>query len=235
MKELSEQDEYIPFGEPAHYIQRDIMTVIKEAVTPLSYSDLKPPGIDGNAFNHHLRSLITKDILSKTLDNKYVLTARGKRSIDFYSLSDTRIKLRPVPGVFVLVRSTDSMVLTYRNSAAPIGGHIGILFGKLRLSGDYINTLDRILARRNLKPKAISSHGAINIMYFQNDELVAQRCGPLFVVELTDLADKESEYSSFTQKLEWKSLNDIKSEEILAAVKLSGNIKENYLDLRIEV
>lgn len=53
-KELREQDEYSP--QSLHtFMQRDILTVVKEPISPLSYSDIKPDGIDGNAFNHHLK------------------------------------------------------------------------------------------------------------------------------------------------------------------------------------
>lgn len=235
MEELSEQDEYLPFGEPAHYIQRDILTVLKEAVTPLSYSEIKPKEIDGNAFNHHLRTLVSKGILFKNEENRYALTAREKRGIDFYSLADTRLKIRPISGVFVLVKSTDEMILTYKNEAAPIGGHVGLLFGKLRLSESYDKTLDRILKRRGLVPKSIYCKASVNILYYHNDELVAQRCGPLFMVELMELANQDTEYMSSTQKLKWEDPNNINSEEILTSMRLSGASTDNYLDLSINV
>lgn len=235
MKELTEQEEYLPFGEPAHFMQRDILTLIKEATSPLSYSNIKPNDVDGNAFNHHLKTLMGKGMIEKTGEGLYILTPKGRRGVDFYSIEDSRVKVRPVSGIFILVQSADGMILSYRNEAAPTNGHTGLLFGKLRLGDSQKNTVERMLKRRLLNVEWLRFCGSLNVRYTDSNELVAHRCGPLFIAKIVERADKKTEYGSSTQKISWSEPGRIESEELMSAMRMAGGIQTEYTDLEINL
>ena len=236
MKELEEQQEYIKFGEPAHFIKREIIIKLKLSSEDLKYSELKPGDMDGNAFNHHLKSLVNSEIVEKTDLGEYRLTAKGKREVDFYSLDNSRIKIRPISGVYLLIFSADGKILVYKNKGAPINGVEGMMFGKIRLGRSYLKTVARMLSTRNLEAQKAEALSSLNIRYSHDGELVAHRTGPLFRIELKLNASEYSDFGHSNPKICWKNVEDISGDELLEALKLnSTEAKTSFKDLEIEV
>lgn len=236
MEVLEEQQEYIKFGEPAHYIKREIIIKLKLSSEDLKYSDLKPGDMDGNAFNHHLKSLVSSEIIQKTEMGEYRLTAKGKREVDFYSLDNSRIKIRPISGVYLLIFSADGKILVYKNKGAPINGVEGMMFGKIRLGRSYLKTVARMLSTRNLEAQKAEALSSLNIRYSHDGELVAHRTGPLFRIELKLNASEYSDFGHSNPKICWKNVEDISGDELLEALKLnSTEAKTSFKDLEIEV
>ena len=236
MEVLEEQQEYIKFGEPAHYIKREIIIKLKLSSEDLKYSELKPGDMDGNAFNHHLKSLVSSEIIQKTEMGEYRLTAKGKREVDFYSLDNSRIKIRPISGVYLLIFSADGKILVYKNKGAPINGVEGMMFGKIRLGRSYLKTVARMLSTRNLEAQKAEALSSLNIRYSHDGELVAHRTGPLFRIELKLNASEYSDFGHSNPKICWKNVEDISGDELLEALKLnSTEAKTSFKDLEIEV
>lgn len=236
MKELEEQQEYIKFGEPAHYIKREIIIKLKLSSEDLKYSELKPGDMDGNAFNHHLKSLVNSEIVEKIDLGEYRLTAKGKREVDFYSLDNSRIKIRPISGVYLLIFSADGKILVYKNKGAPINGVEGMMFGKIRLGRSYLKTVARMLSTRNLEAQKAEALSSLNIRYSHDGELVAHRTGPLFKIKLKLNASGYSDFGHSNPKICWKNVEDISGDELLEALKLnSTEAKTSFKDLEIEV
>ena len=236
MKELEEQQEYIKFGEPAHFIKREIIIKLKLSSEDLKYSELKPGDMDGNAFNHHLKSLVNSEIVEKIDLGEYRLTAKGKREVDFYSLDNSRIKIRPISGVYLLIFSADGKILVYKNKGAPINGVEGMMFGKIRLGRSYLKTVARMLSTRNLEAQKAEALSSLNIRYSHDGELVAHGTGPLFRIELKLNASEYSDFGHSNPKICWKNVEDISGDELLEALKLnSTEAKTSFKDLEIEV
>ena len=236
MKELEEQQEYIKFGEPAHFIKREIIIKLKLSSEDLKYSELKPGDMDGNAFNHHLKSLVNSEIVEKIDLGEYRLTAKGKREVDFYSLDNSRIKIRPISGVYLLIFSADGKILVYKNKGAPINGVEGMMFGKIRLGRSYLKTVARMLSTRNLEAQKAEALSSLNIRYSHDGELVAHRTGPLFKIKLKLNASEYSDFGHSNPKICWKNVEDVSGDELLEALKLnSTEAKTSFKDLEIEV
>jgi hypothetical protein len=236
MKELEEQQEYIKFGEPAHYIKREIIIKLKLSSEDLKYSELKPGDMDGNAFNHHLKSLVNSEIVEKIDLGEYRLTAKGKREVDFYSLDNSRIKIRPISGVYLLIFSADGKILVYKNKGVPINGVEGMMFGKIRLGRSYLKTVARMLSTRNLEAQKAEALSSLNIRYSHDGELVAHRTGPLLKIKLKLNASEYLDFGHSNPKICWKNVEDISGDELLEALKLnSTEAKTSFKDLEIEV
>ena len=236
MEVLEEQQEYIKFGEPAHYIKREIIIKLKLSSEDLKYSELKPGDMDGNAFNHHLKSLVNSEIVEKTDLGEYRLTAKGKREVDFYSLDSSRIKIRPISGVYLLIFSADGKILVYKNKGVPINGVEGMMFGKIRLGRSYLKTVARMLSTRNLEAQKAEALSSLNIRYSHDGELVAHRTGPLFRIELKLNASEYSDFGHSNPKICWKDVEDVSGDELLEALKLSSTeSKAGISDLEIAV
>jgi predicted transcriptional regulator len=235
MKEISEQDEYIPFGEPAHYLQREILVNLKESGKPMAYSELKPIDLDGNGFNHHLKTLVDKGVVAKLEGKRYELTAKGKLGIDYYSLKDSRVKTRPVAGVFMLIISEDNKVLVYKSKGAPKDSHEGLIFGKLRLGQSYHQTIERMLEARGLNDKHQKLSANLNVHYINKGELVAHRSGPLFTVVLSQESSEIKDFGSSTSKISWSDKENLKSDELRIALDLDDLGQVASLDLELGV
>ena len=236
MKELDEQKEYLPFGEPIHYLQRDIVTKLKDSVKSLTYSELKPVDMDGNAFNHHLKNLVEKKLVNKMKNGEYGLSQSGRLMIDSQSRADSRIKTRPLNGVFILARTVDGKLLTYTSLAGAVIGYEGLLFGKLRLSQTYKETASRMLKYRNIDEdrSVLESPGMLNIRYTEGGELVAHRCGPLYIVRLDIKSEEVKDFGSSKGRVSWIDEDGKVPKDVGAARKLSTSKGFGLVELEIK-
>lgn len=170
-------DVYVIDVENLNHIQRNIMLRLK-AVDSALYSDLKPPELTGNSFNYHLRHVIAQKLITKTDDQNYALTPKGRLLLDNVSLGTMRLKLRPTAGMMIVVRSLEHGVLLYRSDRAPLRDFVGLPFGKVRLGDSLDATFRRMLVKRGINSdnlKAIEQLGMANIRYLDAGELVVHR------------------------------------------------------------
>jgi hypothetical protein len=229
-----EQSEFLPFGEPLHYIQRDILAELKSCRN-VHYSDLKPSDLDGHAFNYHLKSLIEKKLVLKNSENLYRLSSTGRYYSDFISITKNRIKLRPVGGAFLVILSPNGLeVLSYRASEEPLLGYSGLPFVRMRMGQSHSDLLAGFCARRDLElvAKDFKLAGFLNARYYIKDSgsLVAHRSGPIYLAKLKNL---ESDPAKINAKLSWQDLENIVNGsefEIISGLNVGS---PSLLDLKI--
>lgn len=80
-------------SDPDHYIQRYILDVLRHHEYA-RFRDLRPKGVDSNAFSYHLTTLIKRGYLNK-VEMGYTLTTVGLSYIDRVSKIDTRPRRQP--------------------------------------------------------------------------------------------------------------------------------------------
>ena len=227
-----EQDEFPTFGDPLHYIQREIIFKLKGHAS-LSHAKLKPEGLAGHAFGHHLSSLSAKKLIQKLEDGTYTLTAKGKIYSDYASVTTGRLKLRPSSGIFLLITDSAQQVLLYSSQMQPLFGYTGLLFYKTRLGQNTKESLEIALSKRGIKidRQEIKLAGTLNIKYTSRTDssLIAQRVGPLFALKLN------SDFDPQGSKLNWFNQKELTSTEALQALKLSRLESADFLDLEIRL
>lgn len=177
-------EEFVSNLDALHHIQQ---TVLRQLTYKkwVSYSELLPDGMAGNAFNYHLNYLIKHKLIEKQ-DKNYTLTPLGRLVIDAMSLNAKRFKLRPSTGVMLRLTNQNGEVLAYESFRQPLIEHVGLPFGKVRIGARYRASAERILIRRGIELSDVSNldyYGPLNVCYEEGEELVCQRTGQIWAAE----------------------------------------------------
>lgn len=178
-------DQYTSNLDTLHHIQRSVLEKLTHQDV-VSYSELLPDGMSGNAFNYHLNHLLKQRVIEKSEDG-YKLTSLGRLVVDSMSLREQRFKLRPVCGALLYVEHGDSKkVLLYRSKRQPLIGSVGLPFGKLRVGGTYKETVQRMLKSRGLDSDLAAKMVHLTPYSFlyktKSDELVSHRVGEVWKI-----------------------------------------------------
>ncbi len=219
-------DTFISDIDTLHHIQRGVLnklTYVKAA----AYSDLLPDGMAGNAFNYHLTYLVKHSLIMK--DKKgYTLTSLGRVVVDVMSLESTRFKLRPVSGVLLLVKHSETGErLLYKSSRQPLLGSVGLPFGKLGIGSTYQAVVERMVTRRYLDQDCLSTpvfRASFNIRYTSKGQLICHRIGELWSV---DYSGEPISNETINGAGLWSSI--VSSEEVL--ISSSGNTIEASIEI----
>jgi len=180
--EVTMQDHSLDSIDSAHHIQREILLQLRQG-TAASYQQLKPDGLEGNAYNYHLKLLKQAGLISSE-EGHYHLTSLGILVTDAYSSAHGRLVLRPHYYVYPLVTSGDQ-VLVYRPSRQPAPGRLVIPSGKLHLGDSIVQGIERELTRRGLSLDSYSWHTlcVVNIRYKMDGEVILHRPGTIYHIE----------------------------------------------------
>ncbi len=109
-----------------HNIQRKIIRALALHQT-LSFAELRPKGIESNAFTYHLNTLIKEGYVEKHDKGNYELTALGKMLGINSHLTPKEWLSQAHSVVFVVVHDPERGWLVRRRKAQPMYGHVGFL------------------------------------------------------------------------------------------------------------
>ncbi len=162
----------------SHHIQRMIIIQLRQRGIA-TYQSLKPDGVEGNAFNYHLRSL-KKARLVRQMDEGYGLTHIGHLVSDAFSYDSKRLMLRPNAYTAILATQNDQ-VLVYAPIRQPTSGWLCLPSGKVHYGDSLEDSVRREVERRHLsdeyKAKLLC---AMNIRYIRDGDMVVQRPGMIW-------------------------------------------------------
>lgn len=205
-------EEFVSNLDALHHIQQ---TALRQLTYKkwVSYAELLPDGMAGNAFNYHLNYLVKHKLIEKS-EKGYTLSSLGRLVIDAMSLNAKRFKLRPSTGVMLYLKNIKGETLLYKSNRQPLIGHLGLPFGKVRIGASFKASAERMILRRGMNPGDITElqyFGPLNICYEENEELVCQRTGQVWSGVYTGefLGTKTANGESI-----WQNTSTITSEEI---------------------
>ncbi|HEU5121694.1 MAG TPA: hypothetical protein VFT59_02520 [Candidatus Saccharimonadales bacterium] len=162
----------------SHYIQREILIALRQHGRA-SYQELKPNGLEGNAYNYHLRLLKQAQLIMSD-EGKYSLTQLGYLVSDAYSYASRRLMLRPHMYTVLLVMA-GRKILVYRHYAGPLKGMIGLPSGKIHYGDSFESSLTKEVSRRLLSNEyTVAACRPINIRYMKDQLPVMHRPGVLW-------------------------------------------------------
>lgn len=195
----------------SHHIQRGIIMRLRQE-GPLSYAQLKPGGVEGNAYNYHLR-LLKRSGLIELRNDLYHLTHTGHLVSDAFSFASQRLMLRPHHYTTLLVTRHDD-VLVYIPILGPKKGKLGLPSGKLHYGDSITSSIAREMERRNLSNDyAYNEISSINIRYLEGAEVVLHRPGVLWHIAYRG---EPHEFTSERGQTKWMPIEEvIKSSAIL--------------------
>lgn len=202
-----------------HHIQRGILVLLRQE-GPQSYAQLKPLGVEGNAYNYHLR-LLKKSGLITIQDDVYHLTHTGHLVSDAFSFANHRLMLRPYHYTTPLITQGED-ILVYISIRGPKRGRLSLPSGKLHYGDSVKQSIAREMERRYLSSDySFSDIGSINIRYLLQGSVVLHRPGTLWHVAYR--GERRSRTTE-TGRTEWMSIEAVmQSKDTLP--ELSGGIE----------
>lgn len=130
-----------------HYIQRQIFSKLRYAEA-LSYSQMRPEGVESNHFAYHLEQMISDGLVEK-IERKYTLTTQGQVMADRSSHRTVSVRTQPHIVVAPLITNGNGQDLLYKHSFQPYLNLYGPPQGRL----DYYDENIAKGAARELKEK----------------------------------------------------------------------------------
>jgi hypothetical protein len=191
----------------SHHIQRGILLQLRQN-SAQTYQQLKPDGVEGNAYNYHLRNLRQAKLISS--ENKiYSLTAMGQVVADSFSFGSKRLVLRPHAYTHIIV-TAGSKVLLYLPTRDPLPNVYCTLSGKIHYGDSYEQSIAREMKRRDLTADYIYRHlCTINVRYQKDDDIVRQRPGTVWHIDYTGPLNESTTPSGSTSWFEIDALQDL--------------------------
>ncbi len=165
----------------SHHLQRQIIMRLRQQGDQ-TYQALKPDGVEGNAYNYHLRQLRQAGFINGGKDG-YTLTARGFLVSDGFSSPMARLMMRPYAHTSVLVTSGHKILL-YKATRQPLTDIYTIPSGKMRYGDDLSTSLARELKRRDITDSYQATVLCMtNFRYQKNGEVIIHRPGTIWHIE----------------------------------------------------
>lgn len=197
-----------------HHIQRRILLLLRQSGAQ-TYVQLKPDGLEGNAYNYHLRELKKAGLIIQKKD-AYLLTSTGHLVSDAFSFASSRLMLRPHHYVAPLITQQEQ-VLVYIPTREPLCGRFCLPSGKLHYGESIKDALDREMKRRNLtNDYTFSELASLNIRYESNGETIVHRPGVVWHVQYNGGRASRQTESGKTLWMPWQEV--MASEQCLPEV-----------------
>jgi ADP-ribose pyrophosphatase YjhB (NUDIX family) len=219
----------------SHHIQREIiMKLRQEGEQP--YQGLKPDGVEGNAFNYHLRSLKKAGFIESS-DEKYILTPKGHLVADGFSSPVGRLMMRPYAHMGAIVTSGDKVML-YKATRQPLKDIYCIPSGKMRYGDDLPTSLARELERRQITDHYTASFLCqTNVLYIQNSEVVTHRPGVLWHVEYSGELLRTQTQNGISDWFDIDKIEELspKSPEVMEALARIKSGSHDPIDISWEI
>lgn len=134
-----------------HHIQRKILGKLLYAES-LTYSQMRPPGVESNHFAYHLEQLVHAGLVAKH-DKKYLLAPQGLATVD--RMSQEKMVDRSQPHILTVINLTNAKgeTLLFQRTFQPYIHKFGFPLGKTHLE----ETLDQAAARELLEKTGLTN------------------------------------------------------------------------------
>lgn len=188
----------------SHHIQRQILIALRQTGAK-TYAELKPEGLEGNAYNYHLRNL-KKSGLIELCEGVYRLTHTGHLVSDAFSFTTHRLMLRPHHYTTLLITCEDE-VLVYAPIRKPQTGMLSLPSGKLHYGDNTAISIAREMQRRLLDDAYTTEEICpLNVRYVLKGEITVHRPGILWHVSYTG---KKAERTTESGTTHWMKIQDV--------------------------
>lgn len=210
------------------------MKLRQEGAQP--YQGLKPDGIEGNAFNYHLRSLKKAGLIENKGD-KYSLSPTGFLVSDGFSSPAARLMMRPYAHMAMLVTSGNKILL-YRATRQPLKDIYGMPSGKMRYGDDLPTSIARELMHRGITDHYTASFLCqSNVLYMKDGEVVIHRPGALWHIEYEGKLESVRTFNGVSDWFDIDKLNELQplSPEVREALQRVENRSHEPIDSKWDI
>jgi 8-oxo-dGTP pyrophosphatase MutT (NUDIX family) len=170
-------------------------------VAEAKYSDLKPDRLESNAFNYHLKRMISKGFIQKTVSSGYSPTRLGRNYLGRVNMDTMDFTLQPKVLTMLAIESEDGQWLMLERTHQPYLGYKGFPSGKIHQGEEIIESAQReLFEKTGLTGVDLILRGSVSFQEFEGVDFVFQILE--FVYHAKVSVDKKITYSSpyFTSK-----------------------------------
>lgn len=204
-----------------HNVQRQILRLLGR-YEHARFTDIKPPELENNAFQYHLRQLIAAKLVRKNTDGTYEITPEGKQEFIVSHLSKTELH-EQAHAIFLCALQDDDKWLVARRKVQPEMGLTGFIHGEALIHEPLLMTAAQRFRDKTSLTASFTIKGAGYIRIFKNGELSS------FVHATLLYADSysgtlETEYH--TSSHAWMTLKALKKAPLIPSMPLLLNVLE---------
>ncbi len=219
-----------------HNIQRKIIRSLSLHQS-LAFAELRPKGVESNAFTYHLRTLVKEGYLQKLDNGTYELTAMGKMLGINSHLTPQEWLSQAHAVVFVVVQDSTHRLLVRRRKAQPMYGHVGFLHFEPIAEEDTLITAHKICQDKVGIDATFEPRGFGYARFFRDHTL--HSFTTFMVVGADDFAG-DITVQTETGHSYWADESELRNEPLLlpTMVPIIEKLQKPdlfYLDMRFEV
>ncbi len=136
------------------------------------FSELKPPGIEGNTLTYRLKKLQKEGLILKTPEGRYELTPDGRFFTDRLNIQRFTPRQLPRPISLLVVRRNNEWLL-YSRHIHPLRKLIGLPHSNLRSGESIITTAERRLEETTGLKAKLTYRGGGYLTFYRGGQLEA--------------------------------------------------------------
>ncbi len=198
-----------------HVIQVEIAKELAQSDTPLSFTQLKPQGMENSLFMYHARKLLSRAIIEKVA-NGYALTREGAVWLNEFGISIQTTRNSPRALISLVVQSTDGRYLISTRSGQ-MNRHLNsyLLPGTQLKKGKPIDDqITFVLNAYGLSTdeSAFRTHGFVETLFYHADKYAHHSLVYVVSVSGVDAAMVTSRGDEYG--IDWMTDEEVASEKV---------------------
>lgn len=214
----------------SHHIQKTIINALIYSDS-LSFSQLKPVGLENNIFMYHLKSLIRDKYIIKLPNGRYTLDTKGLQYADTLSFSQMKPRQQPKLINIFAVKNDQNEWLLAKRKVQPYLGMSMLPSGKQHFGENYLDSAKDDLKKLGID-KNPSFKGQIDSIIKQNNIIITHVFGLIFFVKANKIS--LSQGSKYQYSFEKVTNDDLKllpgTIEIINQVESTKNLDLSVSD-----
>lgn len=199
-----------------HFIQRDILRTLSRR-QGLSFSELKPQGIDNGIFSYHLKSLLSAGLVVRN-DEQYSLSVEGTQYVSWVTRTNLDVHPQPKLFCFLIIENERGEFLLHKRNAQPFLGRYTFPGGALFFGEDLGELVTRQLLEKVGFRIKMQDRGMASLRLGEGGYVMSHTYAHLFYGTVLYGPRPHAKDKRFTP--EWVSLDDLAEANLLPDVRV---------------
>lgn len=185
-----------------HHIQKDIIERLATAPS-LRFSELKPDGLESNAFIYHLKQLIEQKLVEKT-EHGYQLSVTGLTYIDSFSFHTHKLRKQPKVISILAIHNSKGQWLMAKRKYQPYIDKLMLPSGKQHFGESPERHAERELNEKIGWQIPLKRRGLADIRIFHGDHLITHITAHVYegICESEAVPDETHQFSYVWKNIE---------------------------------
>lgn len=174
-----------------HHIQKHIVSVLMHQKFA-RFKDMRPPSTDTNLYSYHLKLLLNRDFVKKTLEG-YTLGKRGVLYVDRISTNTLDVRSQPKIITMLVVQNSEGDILLYRRARQPFTDQWTLPYGKIHIEDRTVKeaAIREAHEKLGLVDQELEHAGEVYIRIVDEDGTIMTTLAHVFRFESDEVAENE--------------------------------------------